>query len=132
MATLRNKLKLAAIARETPEEQPRNGQSRNTSVPRMKEEYITQVVGEIEGRVSKKVSHEFSRTGSRVLDALSNLDNFLLKPLVRTRSGDVRRTSRNTHVENQETNGDRFQNDPHPEVGSSIYRSRHSVDSDPD
>ena len=54
MATLRHKRKLAAVTRETQEEHPRNGQSRNTSVPRINEEYITQVSEEIEGRVSKK------------------------------------------------------------------------------
>ena len=55
MATLRGKRKLAAVARETQEENPRNGKSRNTSVPRI-EEYITQVSEEIEGRVTKKLS----------------------------------------------------------------------------
>ena len=54
MATLRNKRKLAAVTRETQEENPRNGQSRNTSVPRINEEYITQVSEEIEGRITKK------------------------------------------------------------------------------
>ena len=54
MATLRNKRKLAAVTRETQEENPMNGQSRNTSVPRINEEYITQVSEEIEGRITKK------------------------------------------------------------------------------
>ena len=55
MATLRNKRKLAAATRETQEENPRNGQSRNTSVPIINEENITQVSEEIEGRVKKTV-----------------------------------------------------------------------------
>ena len=50
MATLGNKRKLAAVTRETQEEHPRNDQSRNTSVPRIIEEYITYVSEEIEGR----------------------------------------------------------------------------------
>ena len=78
MATLRNKRKLAAVTRKTKEENPRNGQSRNTSVPRINEEYITQVSEQIEGRVTKKLSQEFSRTESRIMGALSKLDEFLL------------------------------------------------------
>ena len=78
MATFRNKRKLAAVTRETEEEHPRNGQSRNTSVHRINEEYITQVSEEIEGRVTKKLSQEFSRTEYRILGALSKLDEFLI------------------------------------------------------
>ena len=55
MATLRNKRKLAAVTKETQEEHSWNGQSRNTSVPRINEEYTTQVSEEIEGRVTKKL-----------------------------------------------------------------------------
>ena len=77
MATLRNKRKLAAVTRETQEEIPRNGQSRNTSVPRITEEYIAQVSEGIEGRVTKKLSEEYSRTESRILGALTKLDEFL-------------------------------------------------------
>ena len=117
MATLRNKRKLAAVTRETQEENPRNGQSRNTSVPRINEEYITQVSEEIEGRVTKKLSQEFSRTKSRILGALSKLDEFLLNPQITTHSETVPRTFRNTNVENQGTNEDDSQSDPHPEAG---------------
>ena len=67
MATLRNKRKLAAVTRETEEEHARNGQSRNTSLPRINEEYMTQVSEEIEGGVTKKLSQEFSMTESRIL-----------------------------------------------------------------
>ena len=132
MATLRNKRKLAAVARKTQEKHPKNGQSRNTSVARIKEEYITQVFEEIEGRVTKKLCQEFIRTESRILGALSKLDEFLLKPLVRLQSGTIPGTAKSTDVENQEPNGDRSQNDPHPEVGSSVYRSHHSIDLYPD
>ena len=37
MSTLRENRKLAAVARETQEEHPRSGQSRNTSIPRIEE-----------------------------------------------------------------------------------------------
>ena len=117
MATLRNKRKLAAVTRETQEEHPRNGQSRNTSVPRINEEYIKQVSEEIEGRVSKKLSQEFSRTESRILGALSKLDEFLLNQQIQTHSKTVPGTFRNTNVENQGTNEDDSQSDPHPEAG---------------
>ena len=130
MATLTNKRKLAAVTRETQEENPRNGQSRNTSVPRINEEYITQVSEEIEGRVSKNVSQEFSRTESRILGALSKLDEFLLNQQIRMHSGTVPGTFRNTNMENQGTNEDDSQSDPHPEVGPSVCQPRHSIDSD--
>ena len=118
MATLRNKRKLAAVTRETQEEQPRNGQSQNTSVPRINEEYITQVSEEIEGRVTKKLSQEYIRTDSRILGALSKLDEFLLNQQIQTHSRTVPGTFRNTNAENQGTNEDDSQSDPHPEAGS--------------
>ena len=71
MATLRNKRKLAAFTRETQEEHPRNDQSRNRSVPKINEEYITQVSEEIEGKVTEKLSQELSRRESRILGALN-------------------------------------------------------------
>ena len=117
MATLRNKRKLAAVTRETQEENLRNGQSRNTSVPRINEEYITQVSEEIEGRVGRELSQEFSRTESRILGALSKLDEFLLNQQITTHSETVPGTFRNTNVENQGTNEDDSQSDPHPEAG---------------
>ena len=132
MATLRNKRKLAAVTRKTQEERPRNGQSRNTFVPRINEEYITQVSKEIEGRVTKKLSQEFSRTEYRILGALSNLDGFLLNPQIRTHSGTVPGTFRNTNVENQEPNEDCSQDDLYPEVGPSVCQFRHSFGSDTD
>ena len=132
MATLRNNRKLTAVTTETQAEHPTNGQSRNMSVPRINEEYITQVSEEIEGRVSEKLSQDFSRTEFRILGALSKLDEFLLNQQIRTHSGTVLETFRNTNVENQEPNEDRSQDDPHAEGGSSVFQSRHSIDSDPD
>ena len=88
MATLRNKRQLAAVSRETPEN-TRNSQSQYTLDPEMAKEYISQVSEEIEGRVTKKLSKEFSRTETRILGALSKLDEFLLNPQVRTCSGNI-------------------------------------------
>ena len=129
MATLRNKRKLAAVTRETQEENPRNGQSRNTSVPRINEEYITQVSEEIEGRVSKKLSQEFSRTESRILCALTKLDEFFSNQQIHTHSETVPGTFRNTNVGNQGTNEDDSQSDPHPEAG--IFRGQTTQNSGP-
>ena len=129
MATLRNKRKLAAVTRETQEENPRNGQSRNTSVPRINEEYITQVSEEIEGRITKKLSQEFNRIESRISDALSKLDEFLSNQQIQTHSKTVPGTFRNTNVENQGTNEDDSQSDPHPEAG--IFRGQTSQNSGP-
>ena len=132
VATLRNKRKLAAVARETPKEHPRNGQSRNTSVPRINPEHNTQLSEEIEGKFPKKLSQEFSKTESRIVGALSKLDEFLLNSQIRTHSRTVPGSFRNTNVENQEPNEDRSQDDPHPEVGPSVCQSRHSIGLDPD
>ena len=132
MATLTNKQRLAAVSTETQEEHSRNGQSRNTSVPRIDEEYITRVPEEIEGRVTKKFWQEFSGTESRIWGDLSKSNEFILNPQIRTHSGTVPGTLRNTNVENQEPNEDRSQDDPHLEVGSSVCQSRHSADSNPD
>ena len=117
MATLRKKRKLAAVTRGTQEKNPKNGQSRNTSVPRNNEDYITQFSEQIHGRVTKKLSQEFSRTESRILGALSKLDEFLLNQQIQTHSGTVRGTFRNTNVGNQGTNEDNSQSDPHPDAG---------------
>ena len=122
MATSRNKRKLAAVSRETPEN-TRNTQSRKTIDLEMAQEYISQVFEEIEGRVTKKLSKEFSRTESRILGALSKLDDFLLNPQVRTCSLAVPGTSRNSNSENREPTGDRSLDDPCPEVR---YSSHHS------
>ena len=129
MATLKNKRKLAAVTRETQEENPRNGQSRNTSVPRINEEYITQVSEEIEGRITKKLSQEFNRIESRISDALSKLDEFLSNQQIQTHSETVPGTFRNTNVENQGTNEDDSQSDPHPEAG--IFRGQTTQNSGP-
>ena len=66
--------------------------------------------------MTKKLSKEFSRTESRILGALSKLDEFLLNPQVRTCSVVAPGTSRSNNLDNQGTNEDRPSDDPGPEV----------------
>ena len=115
MATLRNKRKLAAVSRET-SESTRSGRTQSILDPELTQDYISQVSEEIEGRVTKKLSKEFSRTESRILGALSKLDEFLLNPQVRTCSVAAPGTSRSSNSENQGTNEDRSSDDLGPEV----------------
>ena len=92
MAT-RNKRKLAALNKEKCEEHPRSNMAQNSNVPGSQEDYITQGSEEIEGRVTKKLSKETSRTENRILGALARLDDFLYEPAnsgpFRNHSGDV-------------------------------------------
>ena len=104
MATLRNKKKLGAVSRETPEGS-RSSRRQTVLDPELTQDYISQVSEEIEGRVTKKLSKEFSKTESRILRALSILDEFLLNPQVRTCSVVVQGTSRNANSENWEIHG---------------------------
>ena len=122
MATFRNKRKLAAVSRETTEN-TRNKQSQNTLDPEMAEEFISQVSGDIEWRVTRKLSKEFSRTESRILGALSKLDEFFLNPQVRTSSVAVPGTSRNSNSENREPTGDFSLDYPCPEARFSSHHS---------
>ena len=122
MAILRKKGKLAAISRETPEN-TRNNQPRNAIDPEMAKEYFSQVSEEIEGRMTQKFSKEFSSTESRILGALSKLDDFLLNPQVRTCSVVVPGTSRKSNSENREPTGDRSLHDLCPEVRYSSFHS---------
>ena len=115
MAT-RNKRKLAALNKENCEERPRSNLAQNSNVPRSQEDYITHVSEETEGRVTKKLSQEFSRTDNRILGALARLDDFLMNPLIQGHSGTAPETSRNVFSINQGTNEDDSQNDPHPEA----------------
>ena len=60
MATLKNKRKLAVVNKESCEDNPRSNMAQNSNVPRSQEDYITQVSEEIEGKVTKRLSQEFS------------------------------------------------------------------------
>ena len=115
--------------RETPKN-TRNSQSQNTLDPEMARECISQVPEESEGRVTKKLSKEFSRTESRILVALSKLDEFLLNPKIRTCSVAVPGTSRNNDSENRKPTGDRSLGDPCTEAVFSTYHSGNLNDSD--
>ena len=121
MATLRNKRKLAAVSRET-SEASRSSRGRNVLDPELTQDYISQVSEEVEGRLTKKLSKEFNKTESRILGALSKLDEFLLNPQVQTCSV-VQGASRNANSENRKTHGDPSSNDPYPEGG---YFPHHS------
>ena len=114
--TTRNKRKLAALNRENCEEHPRSNLAQNSSAPRSQEDYITQVSEEIEGRVTKRLSKEFSRTENRILGALARLDDFLMNPLLPGYSGATPEPTRRASGNNQGTNEDDSQNDPHPEA----------------
>ena len=122
MATLRNKRELAAVSRETPEGS-RSSRGQNVLDPELTQDYISQVSEEIEGRVTKKLSKEFSKTESRILGALSKPDEFFLNPQIRTCCVVVQGTSGIANSENRETHGDRSSNDPYPKVG---YFPHHS------
>ena len=111
-----------AVSRDTLEGS-RSSRGQNVLDPELTQDYISQVSEEIEGMVTKKLSKEFSKTESRILGALSKLDEFLLNPQVRTCSVSVQGTSRNANSENRETHGDRSSDDPYPEVG---YFPHHS------
>ena len=128
MAT-RNKRKQAALNKENCEEHPRSNLVQNSNVPRSQEDYITQVSEEIEGRVTKKLSQEFSRTENRILGALARLDDFLMNPPLQGHSGTTPETSRNMFSINQGTNEDDSQSNPHPEAGllSSGREDRHDM-----
>ena len=117
MSTLRNKKKLATLNKESCEERPRSNLAQNSNVPRSQEDYITQVSEEIEGRVTKKLSQEFSRTENCILGALAGLDDFIMNPLIQGHSGTTPETSRYAFSISQGTNEDDSQSDLHPEEG---------------
>ena len=116
MAT-RNKRKLAALNKENYEEHPRSNLASNSNVPRSQEDYITQVSEEIVGRVTKKLSEEFSRTENRILGALARPDDFLMSPRLQGHSGTTPEASQNVFSINQGTNEDDSQSNPNPEAG---------------
>ena len=115
--TTRNKRKLAALKKENCEEHPRSNLAQHSSAPRSQEDYITQVSEEIEGRVTKRLSKEFSRTENRILGALARLDDILMNPILPVRSGTTPEPSRNALNTSQGLNEDDSQKDLRPEAG---------------
>ena len=79
MRNTRNKRRLAEIQDNFDRENSQSS-SRERSHGDINEEYISQVSQEIEGRIAKKLSQEFSKRESRILGALAKLDHFLTKP----------------------------------------------------
>ena len=130
MATLRNKRKLAALSKEFCEEHPRNNLAQNSIAPRSQEDYITQLSDEIEGRVTKKLSQEFSRAENRILGALARLDDFFMNPLIQGYSGTAPETCPNALSTRHGTNEDEYQSDPHPEAG--IFHNQMTQNSGPE
>ena len=114
--TTRNKEKLAALNEENCKEHPRSNLAQNSSAPRSQEDSITQVSEEIEGRVTKMLSKEFSRRENRTLGALARLDGFLMNPLLPGHSRTTPEPSLNALNSSQETNEDDTQKDPRPEA----------------
>ena len=130
MAAVKNKRRFGALTKKNCEEHPKSNLAQNSNAPRSQEDYITQVSKEIEGRVTKKLSQDFSRTESRMLGAPSRLDDFLLNPLIQGHPGTAPDTSRNAYGTNQGTDEDDSQSDPHPEV--SISQSQTTQNSGPE
>ena len=114
--TTRSKRKLAALNKENCEENPKSNMAQNPGATRSQEDYITQISEEIEGRVTKRLSKEFSRTENRILGALAQLNDFLMNPLLPGHSGTAPEPTRNTTRNNQGTNEDGSQTDLHPEA----------------
>ena len=127
--TTRNNRKLAAINKVNCEEHPRSNLAQNSNAPRSQEDYIAQVFEEIEGRVKKRLSKEFSRTENRLLGALASLDDFLINPLLQGYSGATPEASRNPSSTSQGTKEDDSQKDPHPEAG--LFHSQTTQNSGP-
>ena len=115
--TTRNKRRLAALHNENCQEHPRSNLAQNSSAPRSQEDYITQISEEMEGRVTKRLSKEFSRTENHILGALSRLDDFLMIPLLPGCSRTTPEPTRNAIINSQGTNEDDSQNGPYPEAG---------------
>ena len=128
--TTRNKKKLALLNMENCEEHPRSNLAQNSNVPRSQEDYITQVSEEIEGRVTRRLSNEFSRMINRILGTLARLDNFIMNPLQQGYSEATPEASRNPLSTSQRTHEDDSQNDPHPAAG--LFLSQIMLNSGPE
>ena len=96
----------------------------------MAQEYIPKVSEKVQGRVTKKLSKEFSRTESRILSALCQLDKFFLNPQVRACSIAVPGNSTNNNSENRASTENRSLNDPCLEVVFSASHTSNLNDSE--
>ena len=130
MATLSNRRKLAHLNRENCHKNPRSNLAQTSNVPRSQEEYINQVSEKIEGRITKKLSQEFSKNKNCNLGSLFRLDDFLMNPLIQGHSGTAPETSRITYGTEKGTNEADCQSDLHPE--SSLLQSQTTWHSGPE
>ena len=130
MATLANKRRLAALNKENCEDHPESNLEQNSDVRRSQQYYKTQVSEGIEGRVTKKLSQEFSRTENRILGALSRLDDYLMNTLIQGQFATAPETSRNAFSTKQGTIEDDPQSDPHPQ--SFIFHNQTTRNSGPE
>ena len=128
--TTRNNRKLPELIKENREEHPRSNLVQNSNVPSSQEDYITQLAEEIEGRVTKRLSQEFSRTENHILGALARLDDFLMDPLIQGHSGTAPETSWNAFSTSQVTVEHDSQIDPHPEAG--LFHNQTTQNSGPE
>ena len=110
----------------------KDNDSWDTIVPRVDEDCITQASEELGERLTQKYSLEFSLTKSRKLTAPSNSDELFLNSYVWVQSWTILEKSWNYDRENQETLKDRWQNEPHSIVDSSVTRSHHFISFVPD
>ena len=104
--------------------------AQNSNGPKSQENYISQISEEIEERVTKMLSQEFSITENRKLGTLARLDVFVMNPLIQGHSGTPPGTSQNTFGTSQGTNEDDSQSDPHPEAG--IFNNQTTQNSGPE
>ena len=98
---MRIEKKIAAIKKNNHRDSPRNDKAQSTNSPKNKEDYITQLSEETEGRVTIKLSQEFIRTKKCILGASSRLNEFPLIPQARVHSGPAPETFRNSNRESQ-------------------------------
>ena len=118
---------MAALNKENSEEHPRCNIAQNLNVPRSQEDYIAQVSEEIEGRVTKKLSQEFSRTENRKLGALSLFDDLVINPLFQSYSGTAPKASRKAFGTNKGTKEDDSQSDLHSEAITFRSQTTHAL-----
>ena len=116
MATLRNNRNFADLNKKNYEENPRNNLAQNSRAIKSQKKHTTQVSEEIEGKITDKLSNDFSQMQSCIRGILTKIDEFLLNPLLQGHSGAAPEKSRNTLNINWETNEDNSQGDPHPEA----------------
>ena len=111
--------KLNQLSREIKEEHCRNSQSWIIAFLYLKEDHVTQLLKEMESRLTEEQFTDFSRTQGWILGALAQWNNFFLNP---AQSETVRKTWQISITENQEPNEDHSENIPRSEKGTSIYR----------